>query len=396
MKLFRKLPGIVILLTCIFLSGAKDPKRILLKSISDYEGFVITRHVDPFEKFERRIWKDSLRVLKSDVESGLNENTMYVRWCRINALLNDEHTTVRKRSPYSPIGCLKYSDGVFVMRTAPDLRELLGARLISIENVSCDTLVGMVNQLIPGNTAWKSQKVVDYMMDINVLKGLGIASTDTVVMKFEKEGKEIESKIFHHKFQSWSNITYTQIMLRFELSRNYWYKFIENDKVVFMSYNSCMEDKYERIKTFFTRLAEDVEKRQPKKFILDLRGNSGGNAYLLQPLINGLAKGRLARDKKIFVLTGRNTFSAAVQNAYSMKTKANAILIGEETGGNLNHFGAIKTEKLSNGYYMTYSTKLFQADTTVHGGILPDVVIEPSFQNRMKGIDECLNAALEY
>jgi hypothetical protein len=88
------------------------------------------------------------------------------------------------------------------------------------------------------------------------------------------------------------------------------------------------------------------------------------------------------------VVLGRATFSSAILNAMDFKRLTNAIFVGEETSGKPNHFGEVKsfqlpTSKLS----VNYSTKYFKMTDENVNTIAPDVKIEMSFSDFMKGVD---------
>ncbi|NLZ69340.1 MAG: hypothetical protein GX903_10110 [Spirochaetales bacterium] len=92
----------------------------------------------------------------------------------------------------------------------------------------------------------------------------------------------------------------------------------------------------------------------------------------------------------VIVLIGANTFSSALMNASDLKSKANATLYGNETGGNLIHFGQIKQLQIED-YYLFYSTKQFHLSNTP-GPLRPDVEIMQSYSDFINGIDSVLKA----
>lgn len=65
-----------------------------------------------------------------------------------------------------------------------------------------------------------------------------------------------------------------------------------------------------------------------RKFVIDLRFNSGGDSGVVNPLVHGLKQ----RGLKVYALVGRDTFSSAFWTAQDLKRKANAVLVGEAMG----------------------------------------------------------------
>ena len=70
----------------------------------------------------------------------------------------------------------------------------------------------------------------------------------------------------------------------------------------------------------------------------------------------------LNRPGGIYVLIGRATFSSAMMNAYEIRQRTNAILVGEPTGGKPNSFGEIINVDIDGtDLKLQVSTKYFHA-----------------------------------
>jgi hypothetical protein len=117
----------------------------------------------------------------------------------------------------------------------------------------------------------------------------------------------------------------------------------------------------ESVQAFGNRLLRAVRENEPEKLVIDMRNNTGGNSTLLDPFIDALAEcGHINQHGKIFVIIGRDTFSSALLNVYSLKNKTCAILVGEPTGGKPNCYGEVLRSKLEqSGLLISYSTKYY-------------------------------------
>lgn len=114
---------------------------------------------------------------------------------------------------------------------------------------------------------------------------------------------------------------------------------------------------------------------------------------MLQPFLDKLRTNYLNKEGSLFVLIGKNTFSSALLNAMDLKRNYNAILVGEPTSGNVNHYGELGGFALPNSMLVVlYSTKYFENWKGYEGTFIPDVEIEYSIDNFKNGIDE----AIEY
>jgi C-terminal processing protease CtpA/Prc len=71
-----------------------------------------------------------------------------------------------------------------------------------------------------------------------------------------------------------------------------------------------------------------------------MRQNGGGDFFegrkhLIQPLKQ---RSSVSQKGRLFVITGRNTASAAMANAIDFRKELNAILVGEPTGERPNSY----------------------------------------------------------
>ena len=91
---------------------------------------------------------------------------------------------------------------------------------------------------------------------------------------------------------------------------------------------------------FFNILQHQVVERRPRCVIVDLRFNAGGNYFNAVLFAEALPR-LLPPRGKVFVLVGRNTFSAAIVTAALLKEYGGqrVILVGE-TMGDASHFWA--------------------------------------------------------
>ena len=79
-------------------------------------------------------------------------------------------------------------------------------------------------------------------------------------------------------------------------------------------------------------------------------------------------------------------------NAIELKRTTNATFVGEPTGGNINHFGEIKSFELPNlNMRVTYSTKYWENWIGHNGALMPDVPVMHSLANFLNNNDEALD-----
>jgi C-terminal processing protease CtpA/Prc len=148
------------------------------------------------------------------------------------------------------------------------------------------------------------------------------------------------------------------------------------------------------VENFAKEVLEFIENNKPEKLIIDMRNNFGGNSMLLDNFIDKLSTiTNINSPERLFVVVGRETFSSALLNVYSLKEKTAAKFIGEASGGKPNCYGEVERFSLKNSKLtISYSTEYYQVveDDSLES-FVPDVLIEPSIKDFVNGTDPVLD-----
>jgi hypothetical protein len=147
-----------------------------------------------------------------------------------------------------------------------------------------------------------------------------------------------------------------------KVGENFWFSPLP-DSVLYLQFNQVMDAPNEPLATFARRFGSAVDSTSPRAIIVDVRHNNGGNLDLLPPLLDVFRHYESTRSGgSIYVLMGRNTFSAAQVFLGQMDRYTRAIFagepsssrpnfVGEEAGVTLPWSGAIGS--ISNRYHET-------------------------------------------
>jgi hypothetical protein len=232
-----------------------------------------------------------------------------------------------------------------------------------------------------------------------LLHGFGIIkSRDTMILTLSNNHKSIEKfTVLSCRFNKVDfNKKFTKSTFHPE-KRNqaYWYDYDTVHHALYFEYARCVNDPKKPFFSFRNEMIDVIEKNKPAKLIINLRNNPGGNSSVIIPFLEYLAHSYLNVKGKIYVLIGRRTFSSGILNAAYLKKMTEAILVGEETGDNVNHFGEVKHAELPNSHlHYYYSTKYFEKYKDLTGPLHPDVVIPVRYENNVKGFDQTLDYAI--
>lgn len=132
------------------------------------------------------------------------------------------------------------------------------------------------------------------------------------------------------------------------LDGNYAFRWLAGDRIAWVAFSEVRDaEEGESIEAFFGRVFRAVDTLPAEKLVLDLRENSGGNNDLNGPVLRGLIGAEeIDRPGRLFVLIGRDTYSAAMNLAVSLERYTHAIFVGEPTGAPPNHYGDTRTLRL--------------------------------------------------
>ena len=127
--------------------------------------------------------------------------------------------------------------------------------------------------------------------------------------------------------------------------------------------------------------------------MIDLRQNVGGDYKLgLRHLIEPLQRRTyLNRRGHLFVVIGRNTFSAGMANAAQFRSRTAAILVGETIGEKPNSFQESREMRLPNSHLIVhYSTRYYRFVQHGPNAVQPDHEIGPTWAEYRGGQDPVL------
>lgn len=157
---------------------------------------------------------------------------------------------------------------------------------------------------------------------------------------------------------------------------------------------------------FIRRVTALIDEHPIKGFIIDVRFNTGGDLGVGRPLVEKLAP-RL-KNVPVVVLTGRATFSAGISHAAQWRQFANASIVGEPIGDDIDLWGeggnivlpnSGLTVHYANGFHK-YSQKDYPAFKPYFAELnvatlAPDEFVEAGWSQYLAGIDPVLVAAID-
>ena len=278
-----------------------------------------------------------------------------------------------------------FPDGVYVTAVAQGHDRAIGARVVRIGNTPVESALERLQSIQPFESEpWKRVKLAALLPRAEVLCVVGVIDSGTslplqIVPWGETGGSErivIEAMGDDTPLVGWFSAE-DRDAPRWLTRRDESYWAEENDGTLYVAYNRCVDDRNRPFDEFLRDVVELAETTRPERFVIDLRHNSGGASMVLHPLMEWLACHPTLNDPdRLFVLIGPRTYSSGMMNAYELRDRTRATLVGEPTGGKPNGYGEIRILELPRSRMLLHcSTKYFQAVEADPPSVTPDVTV---------------------
>jgi hypothetical protein len=180
------------------------------------------------------------------------------------------------------------------------------------------------------------------------------------------------------------------------VNKPYWYEVDKSNEVLYVQFNAVAQMKTQSLAQFSAELIETIKDGEVNHLVLDLRHNSGGNGSILPPLLKALIYFEAAKPEgKLFVVMGRNTFSAAQNLLTNIDSFTNAILVGEPSGSRPNHIGEAGRFRLPfSGVFGLVSSQFHQTSRAEDHRIwiAPHMPVLPDSASYFNGVDPAMKA----
>ena len=367
-------------------------------------------HVNFFFQLDPATYQNAVVKLQSQIAT-LTDAEFYVQLAALMAMAGDAHTsialdgTAAQNAGFSvyPLRFRWLDDGVFVTAAAAPYAQALGARLVAVGGVPIAQVVQMLGTVIShSNDQWLHYLAQQYLTGQQILHGLDILPVSaTSPLTFEtlagdqftlQVGTDAGLPLQAAPDPARGPVPdYLQ-----QQGSNYWYSYSPANQMLYFKYNVCEDDPSNPFANFSAALLATMDSQPVNTLVIDLRGNTGGNAGVIGPLLNGFAariSAFLANPQfHSYEVIDKGTFSSGMDDAMQIKSmalQAGAMLpgvnvgelftvIGEPTGGKPNEYGEVVGFVLpGSGLVGQYSTKYLTAPAGIPDtpSFMPDVAI---------------------
>jgi hypothetical protein len=316
-----------------------------------------------------------------------------------------------------PLHLYEFADGMFVVEAQPPHEDAVGARLISIGGVPFEDVYAKLAPYIPyDNDQNIKQMLPMWVVSPEVLIALGIIDdADQPQFVIEHPDGQQETINFTPRTDDLTQIPGLDLWYQYVglpqqpeplyLSNKadaFWFTYLEDSQVLYIQYNQV----YGATATGYglDRMAREVQEfvaaNDEQKIVVDIRHNGGGDIGTYRAFLNALIDNPdINAPGKLFVITSRDTFSAAVVFSMRVEEGTDAIFVGEPGGQPPTLYGGNATFRLPNSdivVYMAdeYHPSYIQDDDRMW--IEPDIPVALTSADYFAGRDPALEAILSY
>lgn len=373
-------------------------------------------HKNLFHSMTRAQFEAALRKLDERLPT-LSDHEIIVELMRIVAMIGDGHTAVRADQKFTsvyPLRLYLFKDGLFVRAAAPEYRDAVGARVLKIGNMDVEQALRAVRDIVWRDNEMGVKAIAPMLLVVpEVLHALRLAdSPEKAEFVVEKAGRQTKVELkpsapINHLLQPQANWidaarqdAKSPAPLWLKDPQNiFWYEYLKEPNLLYVQFNGVANKPDETVEAFFKRVFEFIETNQVDKLVLDLRLNGGGNNFLNLPLTIGTIKSRVNKRGKLFVIIGRQTFSAAQNTVNELEKYTNTIFVGEPTSATPNHYGDSRNITLPNSKLVVRASTLWWQDADPRDRrkwTAPEVAAELISSDYFANHDPAMAAILEF
>lgn len=398
----------------------------------------LTEYDRSFNDEEKVAFAAAVEAIADDIDE-MSEAALYLRIAEAVALADNGHTNVSYRPQYTKFNTIgarfyAFEDGLFIVSSAPEKVHTLGRRVVSIEDQPIDEVRASLRRYRGGNTVWRDLYTILILESPELLEAAGIANSSvSITLELEDATGDIERVVFEGMSRgvleeapsrrAWQSL----VPGSFKYEQIAWSHILEADAAPparylttpdeILSYELQGSGLYIRalpgfavgdqaIKGAYKELLADHAEGSLDYLVVDFRLHDGGD-YTKSMEFARTAPKAVKPDGAVYIITGPNTFSAAIVTVAMLKYYAGdrAMIIGEQMGDREQFWAERGTSfQLPNsGYYINYATGFHNWETgckgqsfcytlnEMHevpaGSLTPVIVLSQPFQSYQSGED---------
>jgi hypothetical protein len=359
-------------------------------------------HPDPFTKTGELTFRRQADALKRALPA-LSEEQRVVGAMRLVASIGDGHTSLEPDNPtfgqWYPFRLYEFTDGYFISSAHVGVADLAGAQVLEIAGRPVAEVAGQARDLMGADNEPGREEMVFALSNAGLMRGLGYAAADrslkikarlangkvverTLVPRTtDTDGYKPADSTFEWRFRAetggpplgtnddwisaYRGLKHSAFRTpdpsrpaHLTFRRAFLARTLPGKDAYYIQLNCVCDGADETFDAFIPRAMKEVDAARPRRLIVDLRYNFGGDGSKVPAMLRDFVKRQDNRPwKELYVLTGRRTFSAGVMALDAFMTQTEETIVGEPAGAGLNSYGDADSVDLPRtGLHMYRST----------------------------------------
>jgi len=322
-------------------------------------------HANLFHDMAPAQFDSALSSIETRLPS-LARHQVIVELQKLDAMVGDGHSNV---SPWRdsviafhtlPIALYSFEDGIIVRAADSAHANLIGARVVAINGLPIDSAIARIRPLISHDNEMGVRAFTPFLMVMpEILHATGIvADMQGITLTIGREGGgrreavTLESAglfpmLTGDADRSWvrragwidARDRSPAALWLSDPTNLYWYRYLPDGRALYCQINTIQQKPTDSLSAFMARAIAAADSAGADKFLLDLRLNGGGNGDFNKRIMLPLIKSKYDVPGRLYVLTGRRTWSAAQMLVTELQKYTTAIFVGEATASRGNAYG---------------------------------------------------------
>ncbi len=380
------------------------------------------RHKNLFFSMTRGDFENAVKQLDAKIPT-LTRQQVALELQRIVAMVRDGHTWLLPEfNPNMgfhslPLKLYVFRDGVFVQKASPEYANLVGGKVVKIGTMPIERAIATLSPYLPKENEMGERNFAPLLLvSPEVLHALAITPDPaSAEFQIEKDGKTSSVVVkLDPNFQAMRGVhakvpdnwidarggskNPTPLWLK-DPDNKFWFEYLKDSKTMYVQLNEMLNKDDKTIAQFFEEVRVAAESNGAERLVLDIRQNGGGNNGLAPAVVRGLVQLRnIDQRGKLFVIIGRQTFSAAQNLTNVIELFTNAIFVGEPTASHVNMYGDAARFTLPKSKIIGQASTLWwqnMSERDTRKWTAPEIAAELTFDDYANNVDTAMKAILD-
>ncbi len=305
-----------------------------------------TQHKNPFHFVTESEFDAAVAELDAAIPT-LEEYEIRAGLRRIGAMIGDGHTWIDSHTNLAtfPLSLYWFGDELRVRATRVEDSQYLGWKVVEIDGMDVHRAERLTDPYTAQaeNDNWVRAWSWLWLVSADMMHAAGITkSREKVSYTLENDDGERRDWLIRpisdeaRAKQEWAFVYDPAPIFMRRLDEKIWWDTLDNEQTLYLRFAGYPE--WKQIRADAKAICKRITSGGIDTLIVDLRLNSGGNFNKGLHLIGKLKKTGIHTNGKVYVVTDRHTFSAAMSNASHFDQQLNAILVGEAPGERPNGY----------------------------------------------------------